>query len=174
MKNKCAEGSAPSSGRRARRRPPLFIWLGYILVTTVLLTGVTLSGYVSTTFSGDQARVAKFEIEEPGYQEVLVTADLVPGEQSSHLLEVRNKSEVAVEYTIAVKNTTGNLPLSFTVDGVGADETSGEFSYTEPLQPNESKRSYVLQIMWPEDISSPDYAGMVDLIKVTVTANQKD
>lgn len=172
MKNKRGEGSARPAKKGTAKRPPLFVYLGYILAATVLATGVTLSGYVSTTMGSDQARVAKFEIEEPGYQEVLVTADLIPGEQQSQVLEVQNKSEVAVEYTIAVKNTTGNLPLTFTVDSVG--ETSGEFSYTAVLQPNDSKRSYTLQVIWPKEKNSPEYAGMVDLIKVTVSAIQKD
>lgn len=172
MKNKRGENGTQPVKKGTAKRPPLFVYLGYILVASVLATGVTLSGYVSSTMGNDQARVAKFEIVEPGYQEVLVTADLVPGEQKSQVLEVQNKSEVAVEYTIAVKNTTNNLPLTFTVDGVG--ETGGEFSYTAVLQPNDSMRSYTLQVIWPKEMSSPQYSGMVDLLKVTVSAVQKD
>lgn len=46
--------------RKKSRRLPIHVILGYLLLLTVLLTGVTVSKYVTSTPGGDSARVAAF------------------------------------------------------------------------------------------------------------------
>lgn len=156
-----------------KRRLPLSAYLTYLLLASVLFTGVTFSGYVSTTMGNTQGRVAKFEIKEEGVYEKMIAVDIVPGEVKTHELSIQNKSEVAVEYTITIRNNTKNLPIEFEVVDMG--QIAGEdFIYSETLRPNSVKKVFPLRISWPEDSYSAYYAGMVDTIIVSVSAVQKD
>lgn len=142
--------------------------------------------YTSSAAASDGARVAKFEITEEGLGaveqlDVLITADLVPGEIHPKTLTIQNKSEVAVEYTITVKNLTGNLPLQFKVAEMGTTAAEGEYSCSARLEPNETEaNTYTLQIIWPtetaedQDYQDPKFVGMVDQVKVSISAVQID
>ena len=145
--------------------------------------------YTAGASASDGARVAKFEITEEGlgaveHTEVLITANLVPGETHPKELTIQNLSEVAVEYTVTVTNLTGNLPLSFNLvaeDGSAAvsamtkDEETGAYSCSARLEPSETKaNTYILQIIWPADKNSTQWMGMVDKVKVSMSAIQID
>lgn len=153
---------------RTSKRPPMFTYLMYILVATVVFTGVTFSGYISTSSGGDEARVAKFEITENvigGTEPFYVSASLIPGESHDVTLKVDNKSEVAVDYTVTVTQETDNLPLEFWLDGGS--------NFTGEIGAGESK-DFKLSISWPATANDPMYAGMVDSISITLDAVQKD
>lgn len=145
--------------------------------------------YTSGAAASDGARVAKFEITESGLGnkesvDVVITANLVPGEIHTKVLTIQNKSEVAVEYTIAVKNVTNNLPLEFAVvkgndaadvSEMTLDADSGEYSCSARLESNEEKANdYTLQIIWPSDKKSTQWMGLVDQVKVSISAIQID
>lgn len=162
----------------------------FCLLLATLGTGVGLHArYTAGAAASDGARVAKFEISETGMEdiqgtELLITADLVPGETHTKELTIQNKSEVAVEYTVTVKNVTGNLPLTFdvvaaagsaAVSSVTKDEETGEYYFSARLEPSETTaNTYTLQIIWPADKSSTQYVGMVDKVKVSISATQID
>ena len=145
--------------------------------------------YTAGAAASDGARVAKFEIKETGLDDVhgtdfLITANLVPGETTTKSLTIQNQSEVAVEYTITVKNMTGNLPLIFNVvandasaavSAMECDPVSKAYSCSARLDPNETAaNSYTLQIIWPKEEKSTQYVGMVDTVKVSISAIQVD
>ena len=139
--------------------------------------------YTSGAAASDGARVAKFEITEDGLGaveqlDVLIDADLVPGEIHTKTLTIQNKSEVAVEYTITVKNMTGNLPLQFKVHEMDTTPAEGEYSCSARLEPNETEvNTYTLQIIWPTDPATncdTKFVGMVDQVKVSISAVQID
>ena len=144
--------------------------------------------YTTKAMASDGARVAKFEITETGLgstTEAVVTANLVPGQTTTKTLTIQNKSEVAVEYTITVKSMTNNLPLTFAVSEensttadvseMSKDAVSGEYSCSAQLAPNETTpNTYTLEITWPADESSTQYVGMVDQVKVSISAIQID
>lgn len=106
---------------------PLPVWLAYLLVCTLLLTGVSLARYITTADGSDAARVASglvtvsydehntsFLMDAPSnYSEL---------QKSEFTFEVSNgTSEVAIQYDVVV---TLNEPL---VDGVAMtlDEKKG-------------------------------------------------
>lgn len=167
--------------KTASRRPPVFVYLGYLLVATMLVTGVTFAGYVSTSSGGDEARVAKFEVTDTSD---LLTASLnvsiSPGEEKIVPLEVENKSEVAIDYTINIDNVYNNLPLEFyfkdgagnALSAQGSDGSTG-YEFTGVLNAGENG-NFDLVIVWPEANDSTAYVDKVDIIDAYVSAVQKD
>ena len=163
--------------KTASRRPPVFVYLGYLLVATMLVTGVTFAGYVSTTSGGDEARVAKFEVTETDLDGLLaetLNVSISPGESQTVELQVANKSEVAIDYTIAITNVYNNLPLEFLVSGDEvANRKAGYYAYTGEMAPGANK-NFELVISWPEASDSTAYVDKVDIIDASVSAVQKD
>lgn len=170
----------------ARKRPPMFTYLMYILVATVVFTGVTFSGYISTSSGGDNARVAKFEISESVDGGVIpsdsftISASLIPGQVDDTKIQVKNSSEVTVTYNITAANTAGNMPLEFYVyddannnGNCDSDEVLIPAPFAGELAPNKSA-NFMFRISWPAEKNDPVYAGLVDTISITLDAVQKD
>lgn len=156
--------------KKEKVRLPIFSYVGYLLVASFLLTGVTFSGYVTGTNGSDDARVARFEIYESGVSETTITADIVPGQTVEKELLIQNKSEVSIDYTVEIVNVTENLPITFAVSGTPT--VGGKFSDT--IDAGEPTKAYKLQIVWSAEENSPEYVGMIDQLKVSVSATQKD
>jgi len=162
---------------------PLMMRAAALLLMLVMLSSSVVSGryarYITTASYEDSARVAKFNIVVP---ETSATAELqaklIPGE-SVEGLEIHNYSEVAVEFTLTVENVTDNLPLSFSVTSgespvtpVGDSTDPATFVGTVP--PSSSITDYTLKILWPKSENNIDYCGRVDLIRITLDAQQVD
>jgi len=166
------------SRQKNTTKPPIFVYVGYFLVATLLFTGVTFSGYITVTTAEDRSRVARFDIEESGVQEHYITEKIIPGETAKQELKVKSTSEVAVEYTIIVEKLTTNLPITFKVGSLTPETDGNTCSFTDTIPANDTaERVYTLELEWPDDKAeyrSAEHAGQVDLIKVTVNATQKD
>ena len=172
---------------------PLPVLLTYLIVVTLVATGVSLSAYVTTADGMDAARVAKFEINisEEQNKEIIkqnFTAQIKPGENVGKF-QIINNSEVAVEYEVAVISKTNNLPIMTVVDvkeenktETNSETTTEQGTGTEPNEePDVSNilaaggmTSGNIEIRWPVNENSIEYAGKVDLIEITVTAEQID
>ena len=183
------EARKPAEQRRTgakRKRPPIFVYMMYILVATVVCTGVTFSSYISTVSGGDEARVAKFDVTETGlnsFESVAVTVKR-PGTEQEFDLNITNNSEVSVRYTVTIMNQSDNLPLHFLVqqnDGgtMDWDKTNAAqtlYTFEEVLAPGAVK-AYKLLVYWPDtdpEFTKTSYAGKTDTLKVQITANQED
>lgn len=168
--------------RRGRPLPPA-VYIVYLLVLTVILTGVTFSGYISSASGSDGARVAKFEIVETGVQAMYLKTAIVPGETQTKALSITNKSEVAVTYRIIAENLDNNLPLQvqFYKKGDAGNKLPADGTEYFELPPNSEKVDYVLEISWNdeekepgENPRDPKYAGMIDRLRVQLYVEQKD
>lgn len=153
--------------KKQKFKLPFPVLLTYMIVVTLVTTGVSLSAYVTTADGLDAARVAKFEINitEKADKEILkqnFTAQIKPGETVGKF-EIVNNSEVTVAYEVAVNSITDNLPIMAVLDAA-ADNT---------LAIGESTDGDLI-IHWPERQNSIEHAGKVDLIEITVTATQID
>lgn len=155
------------------RRVPLSVWLAYLLVATLIATGVTFSGYVTEAYGSDSARVAKFEVSESGHMFASVpTSNLYPGAVVYYKIEVDNKSEVAIRYTITPTNATRNLPLELSV--VDQDNDQGQvITDGGELAPG-AEGTYYLKLKWPVEHNSVEYSGQVDRIQLELLAEQID
>lgn len=159
--------------KKSGKRPPVFVYVGYLLVATVIFTGVTFSGYISTTVGSDQARVAKFDVDiaGSGMQEILVgVKDMMPGDIINKEFQITNSSEVAVELVITATLMYDNLPLDLTVSSMDA-KAGATFEMAAG-----ASEPYILAIHWPnvEGKNGHELAGKADMIRVVINVMQKD
>lgn len=145
------------------------ILLCLVLITTYMMTGL-YARYTYSESMEDSARVARFDISEDGaYFSETLLLETVPGVVERDI-EVINKSEVAVSYKVKVENTTQNIPYTFSVNG--GTQSLDICEETCYLQPN-STAKVTITATWDE-AEALKYMGMVDLIKLTIHAEQVD
>ena len=134
------------------------------------LCGGLYARYTTSDSGEDAARVARFDVSEDGaYFSKNLLIETAPGSVEREIV-VTNNSEVAVAYTVTIKNTTQNIPYSFSVDG--SEPTANECRVTCYLEPNSEKKVKIVA-EWAEE-GSLKYMGMVDLITLTISAQQVD
>lgn len=165
--------------RRARAKVNIPICAAAILLCltmfSVHLTSGVYARYTTTASGSDSARVAKFEIEETGT--VLssgIEAALVPGEKVERTISVENKSEVIVKYSVSLTNETGNLPLAISLTKMGG--VPGDGVDYDVLGIGELAE-YTVSLYWPDDKPEycfPEYVGMIDQVRIKLTAEQMD
>lgn len=86
---------------------PLPVWLAYLLVCTLLLTGVSLARYITTADGSDAARVAS-GLVTVDYEENTTQMEMVRPWDDGVLTEdfkftvSNNSSEVAIRYDVVV------------------------------------------------------------------------
>ena len=150
----------------------------------------------STEVSGsDSARVAKFKVTEENVSvdtnnlKETFNLAIAPGESQTYRVQVKNESEVAIDYVISAKNQYGNLPLEFVIadvtnvsgsssDSASTSATAKTASSSETVgtinADDSSAHTYSLTVSWPNDKNSPEYACMTDMLVITLEAKQKD
>ena len=134
------------------------------------LCGGLYARYTTSDSGEDAARVARFDVSEDGaYFSKNLLIETAPGKVEREIV-VTNNSEVAVAYTVTIKNTTKNTPYSFSVNG--SEPMLNECSVTCYLKPN-STEGISIVAEWAEE-GALKYMGMVDLITLTISAQQVD
>ena len=134
------------------------------------LCGGLYARYTTSDSGEDAARVARFDVSEDGaYFSKNLLIETAPGRVEREIV-VTNNSEVAVAYTVTIKNTTKNTPYSFSVNG--SEPMLNECSVTCYLKPN-STEGISIVAEWAEE-GALKYMGMVDLITLTISAQQVD
>ena len=158
------------NGKYCRRRKlPVATYLVYLLIATFLFTGVSFSKYATTASGSDEARVAAFDFEfvltGSGNQSEVVAVDTYPGFNGTYTIKVTDKSEVAMKYTVTAENLTGNTPIAVALEH-NSTAYGGEY-LTE-------SGDLTLKLEWDSKDNAAAYAGEVDAIRITVTAEQID
>ena len=141
------------------------ILLCLTLISTHLTAGL-YARYTTTDTGEDSARVAKFEITETGIFVNTLVAEILPGDSEKRTIEVVNKSEVAVNCTVTLKNVYNNLPIKLLINGA-------ENTCSIPLAPG-ATGTYNVKFDWPTTGNNLPYIGKVDLIEVQILAEQID
>ena len=165
--------------RHSERMEKGVIYTAAVLLCLVLasfwLTGNIYARYATTDGAEDEARAAKFDITEAilddgsAASEVL-SFDLAPGEDKTYIVQVTNKSEVAVEYSVTAESQYHNLPLKVEM----LDSNLKEIE-KDNLPANEnSMRTYSIKVSWPieDNTQSENYMGRTDLLIITLRAVQ--
>ena len=143
-----------------------------VLLLLVMITSCMVSGqyarYITTAAGSDSAHVAKFSIQESS---TLLTENIaismIPGTTENTAITIKNDSEVAVSYTVNVTNQ--NFPLTFQIqDG----STLHAIPFVSTLNPG-ATMTYTLITTWPGEADNR-YAGMVDLLEISMSAVQID
>lgn len=175
------------------RKPAALLHIVMIVCLVVLClgsVGVTMAKYISESNAGSSASVAAFS---PSFlsDNIDISSIKKTGDSVEKTFQVRNytdggSSEVALKYKILL-NTTGNIPLRFTVldDGGGSlavwdcDGTSGqrEYEYGSPLifSPGTAQaHSYTIRAEWLADRNDAQFSGLTDAVRVSVEWEQVD
>ncbi len=174
MKNKV------SKNEKAPRRISPLVWIGYLLVVTMVVTGVTFSGYVTRSSGGDTARVAKFQVtEEISVTEATAFVGMYPGSEDTWPFEIENESEVALRCSITLSSTK-NLPLVFSAVADGEEIPLLENTETEfiSLDPLANAEGLFLKAVWQkgdeewDTAAAEKYMYEADAVTVTITTEQ--
>jgi hypothetical protein len=166
-------------GNKRKYSKNWILWITACLLCLTLFSSNLMSGllakYTTGTNADDDARVAKFDItSENMSQTKALDIYMQPGKQTlDQKIQITNKSEVAVAYSIELKNETGNLPLELTIEDLQANDTAvSGTTYQVSAQESKTTFTYTLNVNWTDQ--SDDYMGMVDYVTVTVKATQID
>ena len=141
--------------------------LACILLCLTMFSAAMVSGlyarYTAGNTAEDAARVAAFSVTETGdvlTQELRLHID--PDTPAEVIVTVKNDSETAVRYRMEANNPFENLPLQFDLDEPTAYE----------IAPGKTAEC-TLTVSW-SGAADVRYAGRVDLIELTLTAEQID
>lgn len=174
----------------------VLVILALVAVATSLFSSRTLAKYASRFSAGGTFTVAGFAGGGTVNFDVPLT-DMTPGSVKPVRFTVCNfegekNSDVALTYSIRVE-TTGNLPLSFSLIGQKESDDSSAQSVTAaglardgeanvwtasggslPSASAEGKKthSYELSVSWPAGDYSGDYSHEIDMVTVSVTTVQ--
>lgn len=182
------------------KKPRLLRYLMLLALATSLIASGTLAKYTTEVYGGLSVQVASFAAE--GTADFTVHLENVsPSPESFGTIRfaVRNyeqeqNSQVQLNYTIKVE-TTGNLPLTFTLQKIDEPETedpnnrfagpltqtAGETTVWEAsggvlpaveADSDKTQHEYVLSAAWITGKTSEDYSHEIDMVTVTVTTQQ--
>lgn len=194
MPNEEAKG-----GRPVRKKSRFLRYLLLAVLATSLGTSATLAKYASQTSTEATMQVAAFAGGGTVDFDV-VLEKMSPGQTKSVPFTVQNydgdgESDVMLNYSVQVE-TTGNLPLEFTLQGDTQSGDSGSADGTSvtagPLEDGEAphtkiakngvlppvavggrkQHSYRLDVTWNAGDKNEDYSHEIDLVTVTVTTVQ--
>ena len=136
-----------------------------ILLLTITLTSHLCTGlfakYLTADQESDGARVASFEVWDD-LSPTTVNLSMLPGEKIT--VRVRNKSETSVCCFLKVENMTLNLPIANPDPIVIPTKVIGAGDSDE----------VTLELEWNALDNDSSYAGMIDLVSVTLIAEQVD
>lgn len=161
-----------------KRKRNIPMYLAGVLFCLTVISICLISGlyakYISRDSGSDSARVAAFQVTESAtsFEETLLV-EVVPGTISKEI-KVSNDSEVAIHYTITITNKTKNIPLRFKIaegEAESADVDSG-VGVIYSMEPD-TEENYTLYVIWSEE-GATKYAGMVDLLEISLVAEQID
>lgn len=163
------------SNRKASKiNIPMFVACVLLCLTlfSFHLRGGLYARYTTSDSGEDAGRVAKFDVSEDGayFSENIIIDEVAPGSEEREII-VTNNSEVAVACVVTIKNKTQNIPYSFSIDG--STLSMHECSVTCYLEPNSKDNKIEIVIEWDEE-GALKYMGMVDLIELTISAEQVD
>lgn len=103
---------------------PLSVWLGYLLIATLITGSVTLARYTATTSGDGVMRVASISVSAymvGGQKELTLT-----NENNECRFEVKNNSDVSVKYNVIVGNVPNGVNVELTVNNVTVEFSTVE------------------------------------------------
>lgn len=188
---------------RGGKRYILMLLLLAAVITSLFANG-TMAKYSSSFTGSGVVNVAAFAGGADTASFNVAVSGLSPGGTSTVKFAVQNyegdkNCEVAMTYEVQVE-TTGNLPLSFTLSSnagdagpynqpvgqlTAADTEKLKYTATGGKLPvavgeesggqGQKRHAYELAVTWPADAAHDwDYSNEIDMITVTVTATQVD
>lgn len=162
-------------------RLPLRAYLSYILLATLLFTGVSFSKFATTSSGQDSARVAVMASDTSF---VLNDINLAPGDAYVDIpVTLTNQKdgrvcEVEQQYTMYVENITNNMELTFTYyNDKGVLIKDGDTPVSEVVgffhAAAVDTDTYTIRVEWTGP-RTEEYSHAVDALRVRIVAEQLD
>lgn len=129
-----------------------------LLVASVTTTAGVYARYASDAKGSDSATVASFDVTET--LPATIELSMRPGDTKTVSIEVKNSGDVTVSYRVVATNRTGNLPLAFDTP-------------TETIAAG-CTQTVTLTVSWDGTNNSADKMGKVDVIELSLIAEQVD
>ncbi|RGU93472.1 hypothetical protein DWW31_08995 [Clostridium sp. AF15-17LB] len=165
--------------------------IGYLLlftVMTLLVLSVTYSRFMSMVEGDGKAVLAVWEAQSDA---LTIDVDgMKPGMLKTYEFYITNSkdgvtSDVAQNYTVTVESTN-NLPLTYRLSPAG-DGQEGTVIQEQTLDMSTGKskmaggrlphttaatHEYILNVTWPQEHTEAGYADEIDMVTLTVEAEQ--
>lgn len=164
--------------KKNKMRLPLSAYLTYLLVATLLFTGVSFSKFATTSSGEDSARIAVMAIDTSYV--IAEELSIAPGETVDFTVTLTNKEgdricEVTQNYSMTVENLTNNMALSYDYYLMDGENESAKDSVGGTFHAGvEESATYKIKITWtgvPQPASS---AFEVDGLKIVIKTEQVD
>lgn len=170
--------------------------LGYLFLAAIVSMGVLSLSYARYTsqINGEADALVAVWGSESSIPLDIDVSGLVPGGSKEFTFAVKNGkdgqiSQVGQLYSVLVE-TTGNLPLTFELIPVSSEPfgsgimiTGQPFSLTDgkgaadggslPISKSIITHTYTLKVSWPELSDGAEYADEIDMVTLTVNAQQE-
>ena len=155
---------------------PLRAYLLYLLVASLVFTGVTFSSYLSASTGGDSVQIAMFANDVT--VNVPISEECYPGCSFEVPVNVSNYEtdgvtkyvcQVSQEYTLEARLLVGNLPLT-----VSWKEGNNSGIFHAGDSPTDNTH-YVI-VSWPESAGSQDsaLADEIEVLRIIAICEQTD
>lgn len=164
----------------------------YLLLATLLVTGLSLARYAKTVTISNEARVARavFEyvpvsaslngVPVASLEDGIDISGALPGDELIYNFELRNhrdslNNQVLLKYRITLRFSPDPtvLPLTYTLTPAGSYESAGE-GWTQIGYKGEETHSYTLTVTWDEGEYSPACLDQDQTMEILITAEQLD
>ena len=157
---------------KSNTKTPVVFYVGLVLLClfmfSLYLSGGMYARYATAASGSDGARVAKFDVTltdvDKNWSQQVSLGELSPGESTEIQFNVKNNSEVQVQFKVTMTNQTGNLPLKL---------SNGANVFIQPVGMGKTE-AITFKIVWPDTENSPTYAGKTDLLRFDFEVVQID
>ena len=157
-----------SDNQKKRIKLPLHAYLLYLLVASLLFTGVSFSSYVATTSGADSARVARFDVTIEGSNDNLMINELYNKLHDDYCFYVNNNSEVTIHCSKIILRFEMSIPtgVAFTINGnqfKQKNDKRDEFIIDCNLLLPPATKSEIIKIDIDADNTNDWYSGKMDI-----------
>lgn len=142
----------------------------YLMVAFCLCLTPTLSRYKSEASGDSTGQVAKFDVDllvneknVADTQKCITLKHLHPDNTCTVKVQINNESEVGISYEVTAASYFGALPLDIKVENSNGTLTAG--GSTETIN---------VIIQWDENKNDINYSEEIDLLIITLHAEQID
>ncbi len=176
---------------KIKTKLPIRMYVCLVLVALLLCSTTTFSKYVSSSTGEASAQISIFASDVKSFDVPLDGYE--PGTEKRIAIEIMNYEmhgldavvcEVSQRYTITAELLTGRLPIQILWaegDATDADSVTttsespiGEFRIKDYVGDGRASHTYTMIIKWDAADSDYKYADEIDVLRVTIAAEQID
>lgn len=176
----------PNQTKKGKKVLPVVYHLLYLVLLTSLVCAVTFAKYSTSIVGVDSVKVAKYNLTYSDNSASAILSSLTPSSPKNAIIITvsSDQSEVSLEYDLNLSYTQ-NIPLEINVFS-GADNSGEKLLTINSATPSATTsrfsfahsqtitHNYYVEIGWQSGMSSSDYSGEIDVVKITANWSQMD